>query len=309
MFGLRFGGFLAWVAWRGVYLFKLPSWGRRIQVGADWAWLLLLPRDLAHIRTDPTGRVTRAHYQPGDFIIRQGEPPTSFYVIENGEVEILRATDEYPDGEVIATLGKGSFFGEQALINNQPRAASVRARTVVDVVVMGRNVFTTISASLAPLRAALTAALTRRSGTFWQERPQALAVLRDLELKTFIEPVPQPLLRPDATLREVTHHLATTDVSVLYVLDADRALRGLVTLTDILRAQGAGLPPTTPVTEFMAKQPSSILASDSAVVAASAFREHGYKILPVISDREHCILVGQVRARKLIARLLEMLPA
>lgn len=308
MFGMRLSGFLAWFVWRGVYLFKLPSWGRRIQVGMDWAWLLLFPRDLAHIRTDPTGRVTRAHYKTGDYIIRQGEPPTSFYVIEEGEVEILRATEKHPEGEVIATLGRGSFFGEQALINNQPRTASVRARTVVDVVVMGRNVFTRISESLAPLRTALTAALTRRSGTFWQERPQALAALRGLELQEFIEPLPQPLLQQDATLREVTHHLATTDENILYVVDADGALVGLVTFTDILRAQGDGRPPGTPVTEFMAKHPAAITATDSAVVAASAFREHGYKILPVITDRERCHLIGHVRARKLIARLLETLP-
>lgn len=309
MFGLRLSGFLAWFVWRGVYLFKLPSWGRRIQVGADWAWLLLFPRDLAHIRTDPTGRVTRAHYQPGDYIIRQGEPPASFFVIEEGEVEILRSSEQQPGGEVIATLGKGSFFGEQALINNQPRSASVRARTVVEVVVMGRNVFTRISESLAPLRTALTAALTRRSGTFWQERPQALAALRELELREFIEPVPQPLLHAEQTLREVTHQLATTEESVLYVVEATGALRGLVTLTDILHAQGAGRPPHTPVSDVMARHPIAITASDSALVAASAFREHGYKILPVIADREHCRLVGQVRARKLIARLLETLPA
>ena len=33
-------GFWAWFAWRGVYLFKLPAWSRRIQVGFDWAWLV-----------------------------------------------------------------------------------------------------------------------------------------------------------------------------------------------------------------------------------------------------------------------------
>jgi NADH dehydrogenase len=32
MFGVRISGFLAWFLWRGVYLFKLPTWSRRFKV-------------------------------------------------------------------------------------------------------------------------------------------------------------------------------------------------------------------------------------------------------------------------------------
>lgn len=308
MFGLRLSGFWAWFAWRGVYLFKLPSWGRRIQVGADWAWLLLFPRDLAYIRTDPTERVTHAHFRAGDFILKQGEPPANFYMIESGEVEVVRATQENPDGEVIAVLGSGSFFGEQALINNRPRSASVRARTAVQAVVMGRNVFTTISKSLAPLRAALTAAITRRSGTFWQERPRAVATLRALTLADFIEPAPQPLLAPTTPLREVTRLFAESTNDLLFVVSAGDRLDGLVTLTDILRVQGNGAAPETPVADFMVKSPTAIAATDTALVAASAFREHGYKTMPVIADATTRRVAGLIRARKLIARLLQATP-
>src|SRR5262249_3719465 len=44
--GQRMSGFVAWMFWRGVYLWKLPAWTRRLQVGVDWAWLLWFPRDL-----------------------------------------------------------------------------------------------------------------------------------------------------------------------------------------------------------------------------------------------------------------------
>lgn len=307
--GLRLSGFLAWFVWRGVYLFKLPSWGRRIQVGADWAWLLLFPRDLAHLRTDPTERVTHAHYEAGDYILRQGEAPANFYVLERGEVEIVRTSGDRPDGEVIAALGPGSFFGEQALINQQPRSASVRARGPVDVVVMGRNVFSTISRSLTPLRAALTAAITRRSGKFWQERPQALAALRNFQLADFIDPAPAPLLQADATLHHVTTLFATTSTDVFYVTSAGGALEGLVTLTDLLRAQADGLAPDTPLHVFMAKNPAAVAATDTALIAASAFREHGHKSLPVISDPVSRRVVGQIRARRLLARLLQAAPS
>ncbi|MBX3736753.1 MAG: FAD-dependent oxidoreductase [Candidatus Didemnitutus sp.] len=308
LFGLRLSGFWAWFAWRGVYLFKMPSWGRRIQVGADWAWLLLFPRDLAYIRTDTTERVTHAHYEPGDFIIRQGEPASAFYVIESGEVEVVRATQENPAGEIIAVLGAGSFFGEQALINNQPRTASVRARSVVEVVVMGRHVFSTISKSLTPLRAALTAAITRRSGAFWQERPRAVATLRALALADFIEPAPQPFLAPTTPLRDVTRHFAESTNDLFFVAGPGDRLEGIVTLTDLLHVQGNGAAADTPVAQFMVAAPAAILATDTALLAASAFREHGYKSMPVLADPASRRIVGLVRARKLIARLLHATP-
>ena len=62
LFGMHLSGFLAWFVWRGVYLFKLPTIGRRLQVGFDWALLLIFPRDLAHMRAEETDRVSQAHF-------------------------------------------------------------------------------------------------------------------------------------------------------------------------------------------------------------------------------------------------------
>lgn len=308
MLGFKLSGFIAWFVWRGVYLFKLPSLSRRMQVGFDWAWLLIFPRDLSCIKTDVTERISHAHYEPGDYIIKQGEPPSGFYVIEHGEVEIVRATPEKPEGEVIAVLGMGNFFGEQALITNQPRAASVRARTPVEVVVMGRNVFTTISKSLAPLRNALTAAITRRSPASWQERPAVLAALRDFKLAEFIEPAPTPLLKPTDTLYDVTHQFARHPSDFFFVSPDGARLDGMITLTDLLRAQSNGVKPATPLADFMKKDPTVLAATDSALIAASAFQEHGFKTIPVVADKTGRRIVGVVRVRKLIAKVLEVVP-
>lgn len=49
--GVRLSGFAAWVLWRLAYLYKLPSVARRLQLAFDWAWLIVFPRDLAHLRT------------------------------------------------------------------------------------------------------------------------------------------------------------------------------------------------------------------------------------------------------------------
>jgi NADH dehydrogenase len=303
MLGFRLSGFLAWFTWRGVYLFKLPTWARRVQVGFDWAWLLLFPRDLSYLRTDTTDRVSHAHFEPGDVIIKQGEPPVGFYVIEDGEVEVVRTSKEKPEGEIIAVVGKGNFFGEQALLNSSPRTASVRARTPLEVVVMGPHVFTSISKSLAPLRTALTQALTRRSASFWQQRPEALEALRGFKLADFIEPAPQPMINPSASSAEVSRLFAENSADFFFVSRDGIRLEGMITLTDLVRAQGGG----QSAGDFMTKDPVTITPADSALVAASAFREYGMKYLPVIADQPSRRIVGFVRARKLMAAVITRL--
>jgi NADH dehydrogenase len=148
--------------WRTVYLFKLPSWSRRTKVGFDWAWEFIFSRDLSHLKTDHTTSVTRAYYQPGDYIFRQGDLGRGFYIIEKGQVEVLRSEGEEEPAAPVAMLKEGDFFGEMALIESQPRSASVRAHTPVEVVVMGQNVFSQLSRSLTPLRHILIDTIKRR---------------------------------------------------------------------------------------------------------------------------------------------------
>ena len=46
-------GFLAWFAWRTVYLAKLPGWVRRLRVALDWTLDLFFPRDIAVATAPP----------------------------------------------------------------------------------------------------------------------------------------------------------------------------------------------------------------------------------------------------------------
>jgi hypothetical protein len=122
--GVRLSGFPAWWLWRTVYLLKSPSWSRRIKIAFDRTWELVFPRDLHHPRTNQTERISRAHYRPGDYIFLEGDPATHFYVIDRGEVEVLRRDQTGQPAHILDVLRPGEFFGEVALLDNQPRGVS-----------------------------------------------------------------------------------------------------------------------------------------------------------------------------------------
>lgn len=64
-------------------------------------------------------------YQDGENIIRQGELGDCMYVVQDGQVEVVR---DAGDREVqLATLGKNEFFGEMAIFGHEIRSATVRA--------------------------------------------------------------------------------------------------------------------------------------------------------------------------------------
>jgi NADH:ubiquinone reductase (H+-translocating) len=44
--GMKFSGFIAWLMWRGIYLFKLPGMEKKIRVLLDWGLDLFFPRDI-----------------------------------------------------------------------------------------------------------------------------------------------------------------------------------------------------------------------------------------------------------------------
>ncbi len=301
--GIRLSGFLAWLLWRGVYLFKLPAWARRCQVGFDWAWQLLFPRDLAHLRARQTDRVSHAHYQPGDVILRQGEESASFYVIETGEVEVVRTSGDPGQVEVINVLGPSSFFGEKALLSNEPLVCSVRARTAVKVLVMGRNVFTQVSATLAPLRDAIAETLNRRSIDLRKMHPEVHEALKGVAIRELMETVPQPLFKPSSTMREVGRAFAEHSHELFYICGDGQMLEGVVTMTDWMRALSRGTGPETPVAELMARHPITLSIEDDGAVAATVVREHRVKNLPVVQSESNRRLVGCVRTRRLMAHV------
>nr|XP_039250832.1 cAMP-dependent protein kinase type II regulatory subunit-like isoform X1 [Styela clava] len=69
-------------------------------------------------------------YKDGEIILRQGDPADFFYIVAEGHVVIKRRGDNpnNPEEEVqLQRYSRGAYFGELALLQNQPRAASAFA--------------------------------------------------------------------------------------------------------------------------------------------------------------------------------------
>ncbi|KAK1831612.1 camp-dependent protein kinase regulatory subunit [Podospora conica] len=76
-------------------------------------------------------------FPAGHYIIREGDPGHSFFLLEAGEAVAIRSDNETP----VKHYKKGDFFGELALLNDAPRAASVVSETEVKVATLGKSAF------------------------------------------------------------------------------------------------------------------------------------------------------------------------
>jgi LmbE family N-acetylglucosaminyl deacetylase len=81
-------------------------------------------------------------FPPGVYILEQGEPPKSLYLILSGEVEV---TEEGSDGtmRLLNRMGPGQFFGEVGIVHRTARTAHVIAADSVTCLVLSPQERTT----------------------------------------------------------------------------------------------------------------------------------------------------------------------
>jgi NADH dehydrogenase len=147
LFGVQLTGFLAWFAWRTIYLSKLPGMVRRLRVALDWTLDLFFPRDITQMQVFQHQHLHVHHFEAGEDIVREGQVGREFYLIVKGEVEVVAAATGAP----LARLGPREVFGEKALLEDTPRTATVRALGAVDLLVMSRTDFRSMVTNFPPL--------------------------------------------------------------------------------------------------------------------------------------------------------------
>ena len=92
---------------------------------------------LNHVQRDAlVGSLSTLTYRPNDVIVKEGDPGELFYLIKDGQISCTQ------QGTEIRVMEKGNFFGEQALLYNTVRTATVTAKTEVKCVAISRNKLT-----------------------------------------------------------------------------------------------------------------------------------------------------------------------
>ena len=78
-------------------------------------------------------------FKPRQFVYREGETANEMYIILNGKVKIVKNLGKDP--VVVATLEKGSFFGEVALFREKQHGATAIAETDLELAIIKKELF------------------------------------------------------------------------------------------------------------------------------------------------------------------------
>jgi cyclic nucleotide-binding protein/pyridoxamine 5'-phosphate oxidase-like protein len=75
----------------------------------------------------------------GEVLARQGGPADKFYIVVDGEIELIQENDG--NEQQLGTFGQGHFFGEMSIMRDSPRSATVRAASASTLLAMERDTF------------------------------------------------------------------------------------------------------------------------------------------------------------------------
>jgi len=147
----------------------------------------------------------RTSFSSGKVIFEEGDLGLAMYVIESGEVEIHKRIGE--EDRVLAVLGKGDFFGEMCMLEDDvPRSATVVALTDIEAVMIDRSAFTFILKHNPEITIRIMRKLVRRLRQTTQLLEEAVGHKVDIE-SSDVSNQSKATLDPNARLVEVTSGL------------------------------------------------------------------------------------------------------
>ena len=114
----------------------------------DWMTRILQTR--AFHRIPPANiqamfmRMESVSFKPGDKVIQQDDEGDYFYIIKEGRCLVTRSTPANPNGVKLATLSVGDSFGEEALISDTKRNATITMLTEGHLMRLNKEDFNTL---------------------------------------------------------------------------------------------------------------------------------------------------------------------
>lgn len=105
-----------------------------------------------------TRSLRNRRFRRGEVLFHEGDPGDALFVVASGAVKVVVPSE---DGEeaILATMRRGDFLGELALLDGAPRSASAIALEPTEALTLPRDQFLTLVANEPAIRDALMAAL------------------------------------------------------------------------------------------------------------------------------------------------------
>jgi uncharacterized protein YhbP (UPF0306 family) len=86
-----------------------------------------------------TGQLQTIEVDAGEVLVRQGGPADKFFIVVDGELEVLREDDGQERS--VGSVGPGRLFGEIAIMRDAPRAATLKAASPTRLLAIERDTF------------------------------------------------------------------------------------------------------------------------------------------------------------------------
>jgi CRP-like cAMP-binding protein len=111
---------------------------------------------------DEIARVARRHrYERDEVVFYQGDPGDTFYVILDGQVKVSVSSSEGQEA-ILVMLNAGESFGEFALLDEQPRSATIQASLPTEVVTLRKDDFQRLIHQSPEIALGLLKVMTKR---------------------------------------------------------------------------------------------------------------------------------------------------
>lgn len=120
-------------------------------------------------------------YEEGSVIISEFEPGDTFYLIQSGQVQLIKSAGGIKKN--LDILNAGEFFGEMAILDDSPRSATCMAKTQVKVLEFSKENFLTLMTGNPHLALNLLKLFAKRIND--QKKRLGILVIKDMTIRIF----------------------------------------------------------------------------------------------------------------------------
>jgi CRP/FNR family transcriptional regulator, cyclic AMP receptor protein len=104
------------------------------------------------------GTLRTRRFRKGEVVFHEGDPGDSLFIVVSGALKVVLPSED-GDEAILATLRRGDFLGELALLDGAPRSASAIALQATEMLTLPRDRFTALVAAEPAIRDALLGSL------------------------------------------------------------------------------------------------------------------------------------------------------